>query len=119
MSGYGYTDIEPTEKCPYCGHHCRADFCDIGVGYTQVGPYHCSVCEASEIGPYDKERALTDTELKTGWYAPRSEPGSSANVLNGKIVSHIQMKAAYRERFAGNLDYGIPGMVYEWFNSSR
>jgi hypothetical protein len=63
MSGYAYGEHEPTEACPYCSTICRADFVDIGVGFTQCGPFHCEQCGASEIGPYDQERELIDEEL--------------------------------------------------------
>lgn len=43
----------PTEKCPYCGSTCEADWVDVGIGMTQCGPYYCLDCKASEIGLYD------------------------------------------------------------------
>lgn len=104
----------PTSKCPYCGTHCDADWVDVGIGMQQCGPYHCEHCGASEIGAFDKERQLSEQEKKVGWYGPASEPGSSANVIGGKIVSHRVMDAEYREQFAGNPDYLIPGAVEEW-----
>lgn len=119
MSGYTYNEQQPIQKCPYCGHPCEADFVDIGVGYTQCGPYHCESCGASEIGPYDKARDLTEQENKSGWYAPDSEPGSSANVIGGKIVSHRAMKEVYREKFVNNPDYDKPGHVENWFENIR
>jgi hypothetical protein len=42
---------------------------------------------------------LSDQERKTGWYGPGAEPGSSANVIGGEIVSHQEMLAAYRAEF--------------------
>lgn len=88
--------MEPKVNCPYCGEPCDADFVDIGVGMMQCGPYHCLSCGASEIGPYDEDRPLSDQESKFKWYAPGAEPGSSANVINGRIVSAEEMRAAYR-----------------------
>lgn len=117
--GYAYGDHEPTENCPYCGTVCRADFVDVGVGFTQCGPYHCEACESSEIGPYDKERPLTEDEKRTGWYAPGAEPGSSANVIGGRIVSHVQARNAYQQEFSGNPAYGVPGLVDEWWAKQR
>jgi hypothetical protein len=117
--GYAYGEHEPVEKCPYCGAHCRADFVDIGVGMQQCGPYHCDNCGASEIGPFDDERVLTEAEKKSGWYAPGAEPGSSANVLGGKVVSHVQMNAAYREEFVGNPLHDVPGYVEAWREQVR
>lgn len=119
MSGYAYGDHEPTQPCPYCGAECRADFVDVGVGFTQCGPYHCDECRASEIGPYDKERPLTEAEQKTGWYEPASEPGSSANVIGGRVVSHVQARNAYQREYAGNPAYHLPGHVDAWWAKQR
>lgn len=119
MSGYLYGEQPPTEKCPYCQAVCEADFVDIGVGFTQCGPFHCDQCGASEIGPYDKERLLSDDEKRTGWYAPGAEPGSSANVIGGKVVTHRQMLRTYKEEFTGNSLYEVPGYVENWFEETR
>ncbi len=97
--GYGYGDPEPTDKCPYCDEVCYADFVDIGIGNQQCGPYHCESCGASQIGPYDEPRELTSDEQRTRWYAPDSEPGSSANVIGGKVVSHVEMREVYRAEY--------------------
>lgn len=88
---------EPTEKCPYCGTECTADWCDVGVGMVQCGPFYCQNCGASEIGEYDKPRELTEDEKRTRWYAPHSEPGSSANVIHGKVVTAEHMQSVYRD----------------------
>lgn len=120
MSGdHTYGEPEPTVRCPYCGTDTHADFCDVGVGMIQCGPYHCEACLASEIGGYDKPRPLTDEEKRTGWYAPQSEPGSSANVIGGTIVDHQTMNGLYRLRFKGSPDYEVPGRVEEWWSSVR
>ena len=117
--GYTYGTNEPTENCPYCGTICRADFVDIGVGFQQCGPYHCENCGASEIGPYDDERVLTEEENKTGWYVPGAKPGSSANVIDGKIVSHIQAKEAYRQEFVDNPLWEDKEYVENWWKRQR
>lgn len=96
MGGYAYGSSEPTEKCPYCGLECDADFVDVGIGYTQCGPYHCTECGASEIGPNDEPRPLSDREKETGWYAPGEPPGSSANTIDGVIVDYKTADAFYR-----------------------
>ncbi|HTP77729.1 MAG TPA: hypothetical protein VMJ73_12200 [Rhizomicrobium sp.] len=119
MNGYCYGEHAPTENCPYCGTPCDADFVDIGVGYQQCGPFHCDQCGASEIGPNDEERELTDAERQSGWYAPNSEPGSSANVIGGKFVSHQVMRKAYRDEFKGNPLHDVPGCVEDWFSKVR
>jgi len=117
--GYTYGEHEPTEGCPYCGTICRADFVDIGVGFQQCGPYHCEQCGASEIGPSDDERVLTELEQKTGWYAPGAEPGSSANVIGGRIVGHVQARDAYRQEFVGNPSWYDKGYVADWWKKLR
>lgn len=117
--GYLYGEHEPTENCPYCGTVCRADFVDVGVGFQQCGPYHCDNCFASEIGPYDEDRLRSDEEKRTGWYAPGSEPGSSANVINGRIVSHVQAHEAYRQEFVGNPLWSDEKYVDDWWKKLR
>lgn len=109
----------PSETCPYCGACCEAEWADVGVGMVQCGPYHCMSCKASEIGPYDKPRTLTAQETATGWYAPESEPGSSANVIDGEIVSVARMQQAYHAQFTGNPDYHREGVVAQWFEQVR
>lgn len=95
--GYCYGDLEPKERCPYCGTKCFADFVDIGVGFQQCGPFHCEACGASEIGAYDKDRVLTAEERKCGWYAPHSPAGSSANVdEDGKHIAWHEADTLYR-----------------------
>ena len=119
MNGYAYGQHQPTEQCPYCGIRCDADFVDIGVGFTQCGPYHCLACDASEIGPYDEGRELSEDENRTGWYAPGRSPGSSANVIGGKVVSHQVMRATYRAEFSGNPMWYDRGFVEDWFKKLR
>lgn len=117
--GYCYGQEEPLQNCPYCDMPCHADFVDIGVGYTQCGPYHCDICGASEIGPYDSPRELSDIEKKIGWYAPNTEPGSSANVIDGKVVTHRQMKSLYFKTFINNPLYDDEGYVENWYKETR
>lgn len=119
MTGYCYGEPVPTEDCPYCGQKCEADFVDVGVGYTQCGPFHCTACGASEIGPFDEDRELTDEEKKTGWYRPGREPGSSANVIGGQIVDHKTMQNAYRAEFVGNPLWEDKQHVDEWWKEIR
>lgn len=98
-NGYTYGELEPKERCPYCGALCCADFVDVGVGYIQCGPYHCERCGSSQIGPFDSEHDWTDSERKTGWYEPGSPPGSSANVDDdGNIIRYFEADTLYRER---------------------
>lgn len=117
--GYKYGEHEPTENCPYCGTVCRADFVDIGVGMQQCGPYHCDKCYASEIGPYDEERPLSEDEKRTGWYAPGREPGSTANVIGGRVVSHVQARETYRQEFIRNPLWSDAKYVAEWWRQQR
>lgn len=99
--------------CPYCGEIITADFVDIGVGFTQCGPYHCHVCGASEIGPeaskyisfvnneegytsarIDTENApFTEEEFKVGFYKSQISP--LANTVDGQLVDHKTAKALY------------------------
>ena len=109
----------PIIKCPYCGFECEADFVDVGVGMVQCGPYHCERCYASEIGQYDTPRDLTDAEELTGWYEPYSPPGSSANVINGKIVGHKKMYETYREEFTNNPLWNDKDYVNFWLENIR
>lgn len=117
--GYLYGEEEPTEHCPYCTTVCHADFVDVGVGMVQCGPYHCEGCGASEQGAYDAERELTEDEKRTGWYAPDSEPGSSANVIGGQVVGYREMTDLYKATFTGNPAYEEPGYVEDWFERVR
>lgn len=117
--GYAYGEHEPTEPCPYCSAICRADYVDIGVGMQQCGPFHCEFCGASEIGAYDEERSLTPQEVDCGWYAPNSAPGTSANVIGGRIVSHVQARLAYADAFTGNPLWHDKAHVEGWWNNQR
>lgn len=107
------------ENCPYCGKICECDLVHNGVGLVQCGPFHCASCGASEIGGADESRSLTDEERRTGWYGPGAKPGSSANVIGGRIVGYQEMEAAYRGAFQGNSLWGGPGRVSEWFERVR
>lgn len=111
-NGYCYGDLEPKERCPYCGAMCCADFVDIGVGFQQCGPYHCEACQASQIGPYDEDRPLTDREKETGWYAPHTEPGSSANVdENGRHIRYFEADTLYRKSMGVDARYDSNGRL--------
>lgn len=107
------------QDCPYCGGPCDCDTVHNGVGLVQCGPFHCEACGASEIGPCDDKRVLSEDERRTGWYAPGSEPGSGANVIGGRIVGHKEMERAYRDRFEGNPRWHEPGAVEAWFEGVR
>lgn len=110
--GHLYGEQEPKEHCPYCDALCCADFVDVGVGYTQCGPYHCERCGASEIGPYDDERPLTDRERDTGWYAPGAPAGSSANVdAEGKHIRYFEADTLYRESLGVEVRYDAHGRL--------
>jgi len=75
-----------TAFCPYCNNpDCFADFCDVGIGMVQCGPYYCQACEASEISSLDT-RKLTEKEKETGWYEPHTPVSETANTANGKLV---------------------------------
>jgi len=126
---------EFTDNCPYCDSVCDADFCDVGVGMVQCGPFHCMQCGASQIGPYDdtfdpyrtfwaepqkpKDRVLTKRESETHWYEPNTPPGPSANVIGGHIVSHQVMKKIYDLKFTNNPQYEDKEYVNEWWKNIR
>ena len=75
------------ETCPYCNTtDCKADWCDVGVGLVQCGPFICQECGASSIGPYDKND-LTEEEKRTGWFRPE-HCGTSTNTCRGVHVDH-------------------------------
>lgn len=88
---------EPRAYCPYCNSICHADFCDVGVGNVQCGPYYCENCQASEIGPNDKPRELSEKEKETGWYEPGEPLGSSANTCMGELVDHKTARKLYEQ----------------------
>ena len=110
---------ERLEPCPYCGAECSAEYFDNGVGMQQCGPYHCDKCQASEIGRYDANRNLSRREKQFGWYEPHSEPGSSANVINGKIVTSDEVKEVYRDEFIGNERWNDREYVNHFFDELR
>ncbi len=106
--------IIPEEPCPYCGRMCECDVCDVAVGYQQVGPYHCLDCGASEIGPHDERRELTADEERTGWYAPGSPAGSSANVdADGNIIKWFEADTLYRASLGVEPRYDRSGRFIE------
>jgi len=109
----------PTSKCPYCDAFCEADFVDVGVGMVQCGPYHCDQCMASEIGPNDNPIELTKEEDDKGWYKPGADPGSSANTIKGKIVSHKIMRDTYREEFTDNPLWHDKEYVDDWWEKIK
>lgn len=112
MSGYCYGEPEPKERCPYCGALCCADFVDVGVGYTQCGPFHCENCLASEIGTHDEERELSKRESDCGWYAPGMPAGSSANVDDsGKHIRYFEADTLYRQSVGVKARYDKHGRL--------
>ena len=117
MSGYTYGDEQPTEKCPYCGSECDADFVDVGVGFIQCGPYHCLQCKASQMGPEDVPG--TKDQERTGWFEPEHEPSPSANVIHGEIVSHRVMRKEYKAEFTANQLWHDKSYVNEWWEKIR
>lgn len=110
---------EKIRECPYCNALCEADWVDIGVGEQQCGPFHCESCGATEIGGYDEKRELTEEEKKTMWYKPGSMPGSSANVINGKVVSGDLMKAEYQREFKNNPLWHDKTYINNWYRKMR
>lgn len=109
MSGYTYNSPEPKSPCPFCGTLTWADFVDVGVGFTQCGPYHCDKCGAYQIGPNDEPKKLTEDEQKYGWYEPAtSKKFTSGNVINDNFVTHEIARKKYRESYGVYDDQQTP-----------
>ena len=90
----------PPTDCPFCGAVCEADWVDVGVGMVQAGPYHCTECHSSEVGPYDKTDGRTDIDDRYGWYKPESPAGSSANTNEaGEIITWKEADTNYRATY--------------------
>ena len=104
------------QPCPYCQFPMECDTVDVGVGYTQCGPYCCDNCGASEIGPErytdihepktfnvievidnSEKLGLDADEKRTGFYKKRISP--VANQHNGKVISHKQADILYRQKY--------------------
>lgn len=97
--------------CPYCNFPMDCDRVDVGVGEVQCGPYCCGNCGASEIGPerhkdkdghdmrenQDDRLKLDADERRTNFYKGRISP--LANQHEGKVISHKQADALYREAY--------------------
>ena len=84
----------PVEQCPYCGNpDCEAEWCDVGVGYVQQGPFVCQYCSAFSIGAYDKVTP-TDEERKCGFYKPDRRPlPDTVSTIHGRIIdSHTAIR---------------------------
>ena len=105
MSGIGRHNYSTNYKsiwkpdlaiCPYCGDEtCEADWCDVGVGLVQCGPYNCQSCGSIEIGTYDTPVELSERENETGWYAPDIPYEGCAPTIDGELVGHVTAKKAY------------------------
>jgi hypothetical protein len=87
----------PVETCPYCGcEDCEAEFCDIGVGYQQIGPHHCINCGAFSIGAYDGIKP-TKEESACGWYKSNRQPlPLSVSTINGRVIDSKTALGMYR-----------------------
>lgn len=105
MSGIGRHNYSTNYKsiwkpdlaiCPYCGNEvCEADWCDVGVGLVQCGPYNCQSCGAIEIGAYDEQTVTSGRESETGWYAPGRRYEGCAPTIGGQLIGHDAAKQAY------------------------
>lgn len=94
----------PSRPCPYCGDSCEADWCDVGVGMVQVGPYVCMNCKASEASAYSEDRtSRADYDTATGWYRPGSPLDTLANQdEQGNPLTWREADTAYRAK------HGVP-----------
>ena len=96
------------EDCPYCGEKdCEAEWCDVGVGYVQMGPFHCENCHAFSIGAYDKIEPTAE-ERKCGWYKPfRDELPDTVSTIGGIPVDSQTALAMYRRGFVLQIPFHI------------
>lgn len=95
-----------TQTCPYCGNtDCSAEWCDVGVGFVQCGPYHCLQCNASEIGPFDKA-SPSDVEKTTGWYVP-GRVSEHVSTISGQIISSDVALAMYKQGLVTQVPFHI------------
>ena len=108
----------PSQPCPYCGAECEADWCDVGVGMVQVGPYVCMDCMASEASAYGDHGSRSDFDPSTGWYRPGSPLDDLANQdEDGKPISWQEADTRYRAehgvpaRYRPGFGYGPKGHV--------
>lgn len=100
----------PESTCPFCGFMCDADWCDVGVGMIQSGPYHCELCRASEVGSYDNTDGRT---MKYGWYLPESPAGTTVNTAGGEIVGHKEAKLLYEVGLLDQKGETKPGFDFD------
>ena len=100
----------PAQPCPYCGADCEADWCDIGVGMVQVGPYVCLACMASEASAYNDARdARYDYDPATGWYQPGAPLDTLANQdEQGQPISWQEADTRYRAKHGVGPRYHTP-----------
>lgn len=78
MSGYCYGDKEPLEECGLCGCEAWAEFCDVGVGMVQCGPYECTGCGAA-LNP------LVGGQHLEGWHLIK--PSDSGERVTGYYLT--------------------------------
>jgi hypothetical protein len=98
----------PVEDCPYCGEEeCEAEWCDVGVGYVQMGPYHCTSCGAFSIGAYDRTTP-TDEERKCGWYRPDRRPlPDTVSTIGGRVIDSSTALGLYRMGVVNKVPFHI------------
>lgn len=88
----------PQSQCPYCQSMCDADWCDVGVGMQQVGPYYCHDCGASEASAFGKPEERPDYDHETGWYRPGAPIDDLANKDGeGNPIGWQEADTQYRE----------------------
>lgn len=98
----------PVETCPYCGaEECEAEWCDVGVGYVQMGPFHCEACGAFSIGAYDKTKP-TKEERECGWYKPdRGTLPDTVSTIGGRIIDSKTALGMYRKGLVDKVPFHI------------
>jgi hypothetical protein len=96
------------ETCPYCGFlDCEAEWCDVGVGYVQMGPHHCTKCGAFEIGPNDRSNPSKE-EKRIGWYSPSSKSlPDTVSTIDGALIDSATALGMYRTGLVDHVPFHV------------
>lgn len=89
-------------ECPYCEGPMECDEVDIGVGFTQCGPYVCNSCGASQIFIDDDKEFATEEEENTGFYkagkvSPLANIDDSGKIVSCKIADYLYRKKCFEK----------------------
>ena len=115
-----------TIPCPECGTKCFAEFVDVGVGYQQVGPYHCSKCGWTEGCYYQDQCTGPDCESYSYCSHAKSPMDRvkddvakglfgrkrSTSIKNRVCVTCGRSASQFRDKLSEK-EFGISGMCQE------